>query len=56
MTYVCVCVTGLRDMDRDVSPGTRDDGSHATTSGERGEGYKPPTGLGKLKGKIFGKS
>jgi len=26
---------------RDVSPGTMPDGSHAETSGDRGEGYEP---------------
>ena len=43
-------------MERDVSPGTRDDGSHATTSGDKGEGYVPQGKMGKFKGKLFGKS
>lgn len=38
-----------RHEERDVSPGTMPDGSHATTSGERGEGYEPGR-LSKLKG------
>ena len=28
------------------------DGSHATTSGDKGQSYKTPTGVGKLKGKV----
>lgn len=38
-----------RHEERDVSPGTMPDGSHATTSGERGEGYEPGR-FNKLKG------
>jgi len=37
---------------RDVSPGTMADGSHAQTSGDRGESYEPSKGLNKLKGKL----
>ena len=44
--------TRKRSEARDVSPGTMPDGSHATTSGDRGEGYEPSKGLGKLKGKL----
>lgn len=41
--------------ERDVSPGTLPDGSHAQTSGDRGEGYEPGK-LSRLKGKLpFGK-
>ncbi|KEF55346.1 uncharacterized protein A1O9_08096, partial [Exophiala aquamarina CBS 119918] len=44
-----------RIEERDVSPGTLPDGSHAKTSGERGEGYEPGR-LNKLKSKFpFGK-
>ena len=38
-----------RHEERDVSPGTMPDGSHATTSGERGESYEPGK-LSRLKG------
>jgi hypothetical protein len=41
--------------ERDVSPGTLSDGSHAKTSAEKGEGYEAPRGLNKLKNKMFGK-
>lgn len=44
-----------RIEERDVSPGTLPDGSHAQTSGERGEGYEPGK-MNKLKSKLpFGK-
>jgi hypothetical protein len=44
-----------RIEERDVSPGTLADGSHAQTSGERGEGYEPGK-LNRLKSKLpFGK-
>ncbi|KIY03784.1 uncharacterized protein Z520_00475 [Fonsecaea multimorphosa CBS 102226] len=38
--------------ERDVSPGTLPDGSHAQTSGDRGESYAPSKGLNRLKGKL----
>ncbi|OAL20209.1 hypothetical protein AYO20_11535 [Fonsecaea nubica] len=42
--------------ERDVSPGTLPDGSHAQTSGDRGESYEPGKGLHRLKGKLgFGR-
>jgi len=45
-----------RSIERDVSPGTLPDGSHAKTSGDRGESYEPARGLNKLKGKLgFGR-
>jgi hypothetical protein len=44
-----------RLQERDVSPGTLSDGSHAKTSAEKGEGYEAPRGLNKLKNKMFGK-
>lgn len=44
-----------RIEERDVSPGTLADGSHAKTSGDRGESYEPGK-LNKLKSKLaFGK-
>ena len=48
-------MTGEKSYERDVSPGTMPDGSHATTSGEKGESYEPGR-MNKLKGKFhFGK-
>lgn len=45
-----------RAEERDVSPGTLPDGSHAQTSGDRGESYEPGRGFNRLKGKLpFGK-
>ncbi|EXJ75192.1 uncharacterized protein A1O5_01888 [Cladophialophora psammophila CBS 110553] len=41
-----------RASERDVSPGTLPDGSHAQTSGDRGESYEPAKGLQRLKGKL----
>ncbi|OAP63053.1 hypothetical protein AYL99_02280 [Fonsecaea erecta] len=41
-----------RREERDVSPGTMPDGSHAQTSGDRGESYEPAKGLHRLKGKL----
>ncbi|OCT45003.1 hypothetical protein CLCR_06323 [Cladophialophora carrionii] len=41
-----------RSEQRDVSPGTMPDGSHARTSGDRGESYEPSKGLNRLKGKL----
>jgi len=41
----------LRSLDREVSPGTRDDGTHAVTSGDKGESYEPSK-FNKLKGKF----
>jgi len=38
--------------ERDVSPGTLSDGSHARTSGDRGESYEPAKGFNRLKGKL----
>ncbi|KAL2438555.1 hypothetical protein ABEF95_011718 [Exophiala dermatitidis] len=44
-----------REEDYEVSPGTLPDGTHAQTSGDRGEGYEPGR-LSRLKGKFaFGK-
>ncbi|KIX08287.1 uncharacterized protein Z518_02943 [Rhinocladiella mackenziei CBS 650.93] len=44
-----------REEERDVSPGTLPDGTHAQTSGDRGESYEPGK-LSRLKGKLpFGK-
>ena len=44
-----------REEIRDVSPGTLADGTHAQTSGDRGESYAPGK-LSKLKSKLpFGK-
>ena len=44
-----------RIEERSVSPGTMPDGTHAQTSGERGQNYEPGK-LSKLKGKLpFGK-
>jgi hypothetical protein len=37
--------------ERDVSPGTLADGTHAKTSGDRGESYEPGK-FSKLKGKL----
>lgn len=42
---------GLKSLERDVSPGTMPDGSHAVTSGDRGESYEPST-MSKFKGKL----
>jgi hypothetical protein len=44
-------VLGLPSLERDVSPGTMPDGSHAQTSGDRGESYTPNT-MSKLKNKL----
>ncbi|KIW64333.1 hypothetical protein PV04_09276 [Phialophora macrospora] len=41
-----------RSEQRDVSPGTLPDGSHAKTSGDRGESYEPSKGLNRLKGRF----
>lgn len=41
-----------RIQERSLSPGTLPDGRHVQCSGERGESYTPPTGIGKLAGKI----
>jgi len=46
----------LPSLDRDVSPATMPDGSHAQTSGDRGESYTPST-MSKFKNKLhFGGS
>ena len=45
-------VNNTKVFDRDVSPGTLDDGTHAVTSGDRGESYKVPHGIGKLASKF----
>jgi hypothetical protein len=44
-------IPGLKSFERDVSPGTMPDGSHAQTSGDRGESYEPST-LSKFKNKL----
>jgi hypothetical protein len=44
-------IPGLKSLERDVSPGTMPDGSHAQTSGDRGESYEPST-LSKFKNKL----
>ena len=41
-----------KTFERSVSPGTKPDGSHAQTDGDRGMGYNPPRGLGKLGAKL----
>lgn len=41
----------LRNLEREVSPGTRDDGTHVRTSGEKGESYEPSK-MSKFKGKL----
>lgn len=47
--------SSARIEERSISPGTLPDGTHAKTSGERGENYEPGK-LSKLKGKLpFGK-
>ena len=48
--------TGKVSEQRDVSPGTRPDGSHAETAGDRGEVYEVSK-MSKFKNKLgFGKN
>lgn len=41
-----------REIERSVSPGQLDDGSHVQCSGEKGQAYTPPTKFDKIKGKL----
>jgi hypothetical protein len=50
-----IILTGL-NLERSVSPGQLDDGTHVRTSGDKGQSYEPGSNtMGKLKGKLFGK-
>ena len=44
--------TRIRSEQREISPGTMPDGSHAMTSGDKGQNYEPST-MSKLKNKFF---
>lgn len=45
--------SGLQNMERDISPGQLDDGTHVQTSGDKGESYAPgKLSLNKIKGKL----
>ncbi len=43
---------GVKKSERSISPGTKPDGSHAETDGDRGMGYTPPGKMGKLGAKL----
>lgn len=50
---VLTFATATRHIERSVSPGQLDDGTHVRCSGEKGESYAPPHGIGRIKGKLF---